>query len=419
MEAQKHAGDKHSYLNSKKFNSFLAIIIIIFSLQNSQALISQFDFNDTPLTTATVGPNASSINSNTTTDGTGIRVTSGFGGSTGLDIVVPNTGNVFDVNSIAMIFNFQRDEGDADFFERGDMRFYMQGGQLRIQYATSDGAGGSTTYGPTATGYTVTNDNTYRDYKFSYDNVTGVATISVNGTSVWTYDGPNNRDLYWTGAGDVDLGKSMDGNGSGQAYLNYVKISEDIALPITLTYFNASKDQEGVALSWGTASEINNNYFTIERSDDAVNFEALAIVEGAGNSNSELTYHYIDSRPILGSISYYRLKQTDYNGQFEYAEDILAIDFYKKNVEIFSVYPNPSTDLSKTYISLSGTGGAEEILVVVRDVRGKEYFSKIIKLKQSGETIEAIDINDKLTPGVYFITATSDDNLYNQKLIIN
>jgi hypothetical protein len=93
----------------------------------------------------------------------------------------------------------------------------------------------------------------------------------------------------------------------------------DNPLPIDLLSFTAKYQDGKVLLNWATGSEINNDYFTLERSRDAVSAEIIGFVEGAGNSSHTLHYQFIDHDPLPG-ISYYRLKQTDYDGSFEYSQ---------------------------------------------------------------------------------------------------
>lgn len=91
-------------------------------------------------------------------------------------------------------------------------------------------------------------------------------------------------------------------------------------LPVSLVEFNATAiDNAQVLCEWTTATETNNDYFTVERSPNTYNFEEVGIVDGAGNSNQLLQYTFLDERPLDG-WSYYRLKQTDYNGAFSYSE---------------------------------------------------------------------------------------------------
>ena len=95
-----------------------------------------------------------------------------------------------------------------------------------------------------------------------------------------------------------------------------------------------------VILNWTTASELNNDYFTIERSKDAVEFQPIKFVEGAGNSNSILNYEIIDVNPFLGT-SYYRLKQTDFNGKYSFS-NIVSVNAGSDNVfdKPFNYYVN-------------------------------------------------------------------------------
>jgi len=87
--------------------------------------------------------------------------------------------------------------------------------------------------------------------------------------------------------------------------------------PIQLTRFNARVENRVVHLEWETAFETNNDFFTVEKSSDAISFEKLAIVQGAGNSTNLRKYSIIDDSPING-IWYYRLRHTDFDGSLKY-----------------------------------------------------------------------------------------------------
>lgn len=92
-------------------------------------------------------------------------------------------------------------------------------------------------------------------------------------------------------------------------------------LPIELLAFNAVGRPDHVKLSWSTASETNNDYFTIERSRDLLSWDAIGYKEGAGNSHQTMTYHLEDRMPWRGMV-YYRLKQTDFDGHSEVFEPV-------------------------------------------------------------------------------------------------
>lgn len=103
-------------------------------------------------------------------------------------------------------------------------------------------------------------------------------------------------------------------------------------LPIELIDFDAIRNDRFVDLTWQTATEKNNNYFTIEKSVDGLNFISIGNVSGAGNSTDLLTYKLIDSSPTQDRVSYYRLKQTDYDGTFTYSDIISVKPYVKKEV---------------------------------------------------------------------------------------
>jgi hypothetical protein len=112
-------------------------------------------------------------------------------------------------------------------------------------------------------------------------------------------------------------------------------------LPIGLLNFTATPDNNQVNLQWTTAIESNNSYFTVERSQDGNTFDSIARVETqapGGNSSSPLNYSTVDYHPYMG-VSYYRLKQTDLNGNSTYST-IVPVNFAVK--QNFTVYPNPS-----------------------------------------------------------------------------
>ena len=111
-------------------------------------------------------------------------------------------------------------------------------------------------------------------------------------------------------------------------------------LPIDLISFDAKLNDNQVDLTWITSSEINNDYFTVERSKNGFDWEAINKIKGAGNSNNTLKYLDIDKQPLTG-VSYYRLKQTDFNGDYSYS-DIKTVVFNKEKV--ITVYPNPVKD---------------------------------------------------------------------------
>lgn len=112
-------------------------------------------------------------------------------------------------------------------------------------------------------------------------------------------------------------------------------------LPVELSNFTATKETNAVTLNWTTLSEENNAGFDIEKSVNGKDFEVIGTVEGAGNSIDKIDYSFMDESPANG-INYYRLKQTDFDGAFEYSE-IVSVEM-KANVQA-TIYPNPTADV--------------------------------------------------------------------------
>ena len=201
----------------------------------------------------------------------------------------------------------------------------------------------------------------------------------------------------WQGSWDPDLdGPVVLGSG----------------LPIELLYFDAYNNGKSVDVVWSTATESNNDYFTVERSNDGTLFTPIIITDGAGNSNNHIDYLETDFDPLTGT-SYYRLKQTDYDGISAYS-DIVTVKTYVQLSSELQLYPNPCD--GSFHLQLNGFGD-EEFLVVVRDLTGREFYSKVI-VTSTDLHIEAMDISGKIMTGTYIITASSRNELYSQKLIV-
>jgi hypothetical protein len=105
------------------------------------------------------------------------------------------------------------------------------------------------------------------------------------------------------------------------------------AMPVKFSNFTLNKFPKTTILSFTTASETNNDYFTIERSGDGPSFDAIGEIKGAGNSTEEKHYEFTDENPLPG-INYYRIKQTDYDGQYSYSEIRSVRHIGKGNVAI-------------------------------------------------------------------------------------
>jgi len=215
--------------------------------------------------------------------------------------------------------------------------------------------------------------------------------------------------------GSAVVGDRVQFNGYTLANDGYYTIgSKDYILsplPIELLDFNAIKNDKRVDINWKTASERQNDYFIVEKSKDGIVFETVSMVKGSSNSTRNLEYLETDFNPFNG-ISYYRLKQTDLNGKYTYSK-IVSVNYHFTDSGM-DVFPNPNN--GDFNISLLGLEN-KEVLILIKDVSGKECCSKVI-LTQSDREIIAIDMAGVLAPGTYLIMASSVNKLYSKKIIV-
>ncbi|MEO6904009.1 MAG: GEVED domain-containing protein [Bacteroidia bacterium] len=187
-------------------------------------------------------------------------------------------------------------------------------------------------------------------------------------------------------------------------------------LPIELLFFAAGYNNKSVDVTWSTASEKNNNYFTIERSQDAQNFIVIGKVASkaiAGNSITTLNYFFkdIDVKP---GVYYYRLKQTDFDGQYVYsALATVTIDGEEEN-NVMIVKPNPTIGKADiVYIAKNTTYSQLSVL----DSRGELILSEKIR-SEKGNNKYTIDLS-KHIDGIYYIMLSVEDKVYKSKIFKN
>lgn len=230
-----------------------------------------------------------------------------------------------------------------------------------------------------------------------YNSTETCATIAGGTGECMVYHNPGNAANTFANfipvAGQTYL-LNFDGYG-GDACTFSFQINDQPVLPIKLLTFDANIVNNIVNLNWITETETNNDYFTIERSKDGINFESLSIVKGAGNSNSRIEYYSLDSKPIKG-ISYYRLKQTDYDGKYTYS-NIKSI-ILRNIIDEVSVYPNPIT--GNGFIAFNSLEATEQ-LISIYDIAGRVVYEKTYAIKQ-GENKLVLETTN-LTKGMYFI----------------
>jgi len=231
-----------------------------------------------------------------------------------------------------------------------------------------------------------------------------ITTIAAPTSSTWTKHSvtfiASNTATHITISGDPSLN-----SGNRWTFIdNFEKIS---TLPVELVNFNASSvNNKLVQLDWQTASEINNDYFTIERSVDGTDWKELTQINGSGSSSSLLNYSVNDYNPYLG-VSYYRLKQTDFDGQYSYSQ-ISSVNIQKTRYSEIEIYPNPT----KNQITILGSSYELE-QVKIYNVLGQDVTiltEKIIN-NESKIIINLLNLNT----GMYYVkTKTTSNKVYKQ-----
>ena len=227
-----------------------------------------------------------------------------------------------------------------------------------------------------------------------------------NGVDVGTRSSPTFVDLTNDGNSDAMVGETV-GN------FNYYTGNNigGTPLPIELSSFDVNMSGDIVLVGWTTSSEINNERFNIERSRSLENFVSIGEVKGAGNSREELDYTFIDAFPLAG-ISYYRLKQTDFDGKYSYSE-IRAVGFDSESSEL-RVFPNP-TKGNALFVELP-EGATDIASFDVMDVNGKSVFRKTVAINADNTGIHEITLTE-LT-GLYFLIVRSKTQVWTRKIIL-
>ena len=185
------------------------------------------------------------------------------------------------------------------------------------------------------------------------------------------------------------------------------------ALPITLLDFTGTKVNTTAMLNWSTEQEINNDYFTLERSTDGQTFEVLSEISGAGTTNEIQRYQYLDKHPKVGA-NYYRLKQTDFDGRFKYVGDIVVLDFDEKGD--MSIYPNPvlTGQLRLSYTAIEDN---KELELFIYSLDGKQVQKAIFNVEEGPNTIY-LDVH-RLGGGVYILKTLQGEIMKNSQFVIS
>ncbi len=237
--------------------------------------------------------------------------------------------------------------------------------------------------------------------------------LGQTGTNGFTCANPSSTN----NPGNIDASSSI-GNFSPFTFASHSAGKNPLhgagALPVELISFSAKCNSNKINLSWSTASETNNDYFEIQKKEgNSESWTVAGKIKGAGNASTIHNYEFADESG--NSETYYRLKQTDFNGSFTYSNIIIA-SCSGVNEFLMDVYPNPASSLNDLTVELKGKT-LSKALIVVRDVLGKEYYSKTVVL-ENGNYFFSFEHSEETPSGIYFITASSNNSFVNKKIVI-
>jgi hypothetical protein len=210
------------------------------------------------------------------------------------------------------------------------------------------------------------------------------------------------------------------------------KVTLDNPLPVELTTFTANIVDDKVSLNWQTATEVNNYGFNVERKPDTGDWMKVTFVEGAGNSNSPKNYSFTDNTIISAGKYYYRLKQIDIDGSFEYS-DVVEIDMLTPTeFELNQNYPNPFNPTTTIKYSIPNTSshfekGRTEVGLETKNIQSvqlKVYnilsreITTLVNKEQAPGNYEVVFDASSLPSGVYYYQLKTGNNIEVKKMLL-
>ncbi|MCX6274152.1 MAG: hypothetical protein NTV09_02970 [Bacteroidetes bacterium] len=243
----------------------------------------------------------------------------------------------------------------------------------------------------------------YYDLDDSVSNKNNLAVVHDNGSSSW---------VDYGGAGTADFTGNITSNTISSFQTKFALGFPPSPLPVELLSFLVKKSGSGVLCDWITASETNNDYFTIERSANGLDFDSLYTVDGQGNTTHYSFYHFKDENPLRGH-AYYRLLQTDFDGKTIYSgtRHICFDDFNEK----YTLFPNPSP--GKVHITNQGNT-MEGINAIVQDLNGKQVRAELNLSMDGNEMTIDIDPNVTGTNDFFILSIITPEGMTKEKVLV-
>lgn len=235
-----------------------------------------------------------------------------------------------------------------------------------------------------------------------------LATFRVNNVSVLSWD--------WTQGGVItDQLAANDFFGAAatdEMYFDNYRFS-DTPVPVELTSFTANVNNGVVVLNWETATEINNQGFEIERRTETSEYRTIGFVEGNGTISEPRSYTFTDLNAENG-INYYRLKQVDFNGTYEYSPEVELDVTGPLTFDLAQNYPNPFNPSTSIKYSIPESGN---IRLSVFNIVGEEVAVLANGFSQAGSFEVTFDAS-KLSSGVYLYKLQSANSVQTKKMML-
>lgn len=208
-------------------------------------------------------------------------------------------------------------------------------------------------------------------------------------------------------------GSSYTANSGSQANFSIVRLTTDDPVPVEFSTFTASVSNNNVVLQWETASETNNYGFEVQRKSLNSEFEVLGFISGSGTTTESRTYFFTDSKLISGEY-YYRLKQLDFDGSFNYSDEV-AVEIEAPAVYALEQnYPNPFNPTTNINFSLAE---ASVVKMAVYNLLGQKVSVILDEYRDAGSHSITFDAS-VLPSGTYFYTIETPQFRQTKKMIL-